>query len=117
MSALSPTTGVKTGKAQNQQTFSGLPPKADIDRRGRHVRLVAEAEVAKFIPAASPDHPVPYVDAIRASAVATDISRRSPAVQAGCDSLHRHGHRQYGQSGRSRMSQVREESTCRRHFV
>jgi hypothetical protein len=30
MSALSPTTGVKTGKAQNQQTFSGLPPKADF---------------------------------------------------------------------------------------
>src|SRR5262249_30462116 len=30
MSALSPTTGVKTGKAQNQQTFSSLPPKADL---------------------------------------------------------------------------------------
>src|SRR6516165_3847652 len=30
MSALSPTTGVKTGKAQNQQTFSSLPPKPDL---------------------------------------------------------------------------------------
>src|SRR6516165_8469091 len=30
ISALAPTTGVKTGKTQNQQMFSGLPPKADL---------------------------------------------------------------------------------------
>jgi hypothetical protein len=30
ITALAPTTGVKTGKTQNQQMFSGLPPKTDL---------------------------------------------------------------------------------------
>src|SRR5258706_12454259 len=31
---------VKTGKAQCEQMFSALPPRADIARRSRHVRFV-----------------------------------------------------------------------------
>jgi hypothetical protein len=37
--------GVKTGKAQCEQMFSALPPRADIAQRSRHVRFVTEAEV------------------------------------------------------------------------
>src|SRR5258707_2342977 len=35
---------VKTGKAQCEQMFSALPPKADVAQRGRHVRFVQPAQ-------------------------------------------------------------------------
>src|SRR5262249_23277668 len=97
--------------------MTALPPITAIARTSLQVRVVPEAEVAKLYSCRLTRSPCPLGDAILASAGVTDISRRAPAVRVGCDSLHRHGRRQYGQSGRSRMSQVREESTCRRHFA
>src|SRR6516225_3616509 len=35
---------VKSGKAQNEHIMSAPPPKADIDRRDRHVRFVPKAD-------------------------------------------------------------------------
>src|SRR6266550_2958973 len=37
--------GVKTGKAQYEQMFSALPPKADITRCGWHVRKVPRGDI------------------------------------------------------------------------
>src|SRR5213595_3555986 len=39
------TASVKTGKAQREQIFSALPPKADIARRSRHVGFVPIADI------------------------------------------------------------------------
>src|SRR5262249_33218446 len=36
---------VKSGKAQNEQMLSAVPPKADIDLRDAHVRFVPEADL------------------------------------------------------------------------
>jgi len=37
---------VSGGKAQSEQMFSGLPPKADIERHDWYVRFVPEAAVS-----------------------------------------------------------------------
>jgi hypothetical protein len=43
------TTSVKTGKARNEQTFSGLPTIADIARRGWHGRKVPKADITALL--------------------------------------------------------------------
>src|SRR6267378_3409108 len=40
-----PYSWVKTGKAQREQMFSALPPKADIAQQSRHVRFVPLADI------------------------------------------------------------------------
>src|SRR5258707_3845837 len=40
---------VKTGKAQCEQMFSALPPKADIARRSRHVGFVPRGDLGQII--------------------------------------------------------------------
>ena len=36
---------VKTGKAQREQMFSAIPPRADIAQQSRHVRFVPEGDL------------------------------------------------------------------------
>src|SRR5262249_59417032 len=38
--------GLKSGKAQNERVFSGLPPKADLNPSSRHVAQVPEPAVS-----------------------------------------------------------------------
>src|SRR6266702_8253134 len=44
-----PLFGVKPGKAQNEQMFSGLPPKADVGEQRGHFRLVPRTDIRVIV--------------------------------------------------------------------